>query len=167
LTTPISEFIIVIENNYRLGFEMQLLDKKLLSALKQRDYKLTPQRRAVLKVLSSSQEHLTPAEIYERVRQEHPGIGLVTIYRLLQILTELGLICEVHAGGNCHRYLIRRQPEHHHHLICSGCGAVVDFTDCDLGELGKRLSRETGFEIKTHLLEFFGRCQRCQRRTLV
>jgi len=141
---------------------MEFTDKKLLSVLKKHGYKLTPQRRAVLKVLSSSQEHLTPTDIFEKVQPEYPGIGLVTIYRLLQILTEFGLICEVRANDNSRRYLIRRQPEHHHHLICSGCGTVVEFTDCDLSGLGKRLSRETGFEIETHLLEFVGLCQSCQ-----
>lgn len=142
---------------------MRFTDKKLLSVLKKHGYKLTPQRRAVLKVLSSSQEHLTPTDIYDKVRSECPGIGLVTIYRLLQILTELGFICEIHANDNSRRYLITRQPEHHHHLICSGCGTVVEFTDCDLSGLGKRLSRETGFEIETHLLEFVGRCRGCQK----
>ena len=143
---------------------MSFLDKQVSSVLKQHNYKLTPQRRAVLKVLSSSQEHLTPAEIYDMVRLERPGVSLVTIYRALHVLTGLGLICEVHAGGNCRRYLIRRQAKHHHHLICSSCGAVVDFTGCDLSQLGKRLSRETGFEIKTHLLEFLGRCRDCQTK---
>ena len=142
---------------------MSLSDKDLLAALKRRDYKITRQRRAVLKVLSLSREQLAPAEVYEKVRREHPGIGLVTVYRVIQMLIEIGLICEVHAGGNCRRYLIRRQSEHHHHLICSDCGAVVDFIDCDLGELGKRLARETGFEIESHLLEFLGRCRSCQR----
>ncbi|RLC61369.1 MAG: transcriptional repressor [Chloroflexi bacterium] len=141
---------------------MGLTDKKILSVLKQRHYKLTPQRRAVLKVLSSSQKHLTPADIYEKVQSECPGIGLVTIYRLLQILTELGLICEVHSGENCRRYIIRRQAVHHHHLICSSCGAVVDFSGCDLSELEERLSRETEFEMEGHLLEFYGHCRRCQ-----
>ena len=142
---------------------MGFTDKKLLSVLKKYGYKLTPQRRAVLKVLNSSQEHLTPADVYEKVQPECPGIGLVTIYRLLKLLIKLGLICEVRANGNPRRYLIRRQPEHHHHLICSGCGVVVDFTDCDLSGLGKRLSRETGFEIETHLLEFVGLCRNCQK----
>jgi len=141
---------------------MQFTDKRILSVLKQQHYKLTPQRRAVLKVLSSSQEHLTSADIYEKVQPECPGIGLVTIYRFLQILTELGLICEVHSGESCRRYIIRRQVVHHHHLICSNCGAVVDFTDCDLSELEERLSRDTGFEMGGHLLEFYGCCQRCQ-----
>ncbi len=143
-----------------------MLNKRLPSALRRHGYKLTPQRRAVLRVLGVSQEHLTPAEIHDRVCQEHPNIGLVTIYRALKILTELGLICEVHAGGNCRRYLVRRQPGHHHHLICSACGTVVDFTDCDLSELGEKLSRETGFEIESHLLEFLGQCPRCRRKAL-
>jgi len=141
---------------------MEFAGKKILAALKQRHYKLTPQRRAVLKVLGSSQEHLTTADIYEKVQPECPGIGLVTIYRFLQILTELGFICEVHSDEICHRYIIRRQVVHHHHLICSGCGAVVDFIDCDLSELEDRLSRDTGFEVGGHLLEFYGRCQHCQ-----
>lgn len=137
--------------------------EKMTSALKQRGYKLTPQRCAVLGVIALSREHLTPAAIYERVHQEYPGIGLVTIYRTLEILTELGLVCEVHAGGNCRSYLVRRPAEHHHHLICAGCGAVVDFIDCNLGELEQKLSRETNFEIEGHLLEFLGRCQNCRK----
>jgi hypothetical protein len=75
---------------------------------------------------------------------------LVTVYRTLDILSELGLICEVHSGGNCRSYLMRRPQEHHHHLICADCGTVADFTDCDLSELEQRLSLETGFEIKGH-----------------
>jgi Fur family ferric uptake transcriptional regulator len=139
-----------------------LVDKRLLSALKRHGYKLTPQRRAILNVLSSTQEQLSPADIHKKVQSEYPSIGLVTIYRVIQILTELGLVCEVHAGGNCRHYLIRRKPEHHHHLICSGCGAVVDFADCDLSELQTKLSSETGFKIEAHLLEFLGRCRQCR-----
>lgn len=136
---------------------------KITSILKQQGYKLTPQRRKILDVVAHSQEHLTPAAIYEKVRQEYPSIGLVTIYRTLDLLAQLGLICEVHAGGNCRSYLVRRPSEHHHHLLCSDCGKVVDFTDCNLGELEQRLSQETGFEIESHLFEFLGRCQSCRR----
>ena len=142
---------------------MEFTDKKILSALKEHHYKLTPQRRAALKAFSSSQEQLTPADIYEKVQPKYPGIGLVTIYRLLQILTELGFICEVHSGDNCRHYLIRRLSAHHHHLICTGCGKVIDFIACDLTKLEDRLSQETGFEIEDHLLEFYGRCHHCQR----
>lgn len=137
--------------------------KKLASTLRQQGYKLTPQRRALLKVIAISREHLTPAAIYERVRQEHPGIGLVTIYRTLEILTKLELICEVHIGGRCRSYLMRRPSAHHHHLVCADCGAVVDVADCDLAELEQKLSQDTGFEIESHLLEFLGHCSDCKK----
>ena len=143
---------------------MRLAEKRLTSLLRQHGYRLTPQRRAVLKVIAVSPDHLTPAAIYDRVRQEYLGIGLVTVYRTLAILAQLGLICEVHAGGSCRSYLMRKPVGHHHHLICSECGMVVDFTDCDLKRLEERLSRATGFKVVGHLLEFLGLCPACQKQ---
>ncbi len=140
---------------------MRLGERRIASRLRGHGYKLTPQRRVVIQAIASSQDHLTPAAIYEKVHQGHPNIGLVTIYRTIDILAKLRLICELHAGGSCHSY-ITSVPEHHHHLICSSCGAVVDFSGYDLGELERKLYLETGFEIKDHLLEFTGICQACQ-----
>jgi Fur family ferric uptake transcriptional regulator len=136
------------------------------SILRRRGFKITPQRLAILDAVTSSHEHLTPAEIYNRVSREHPGIGLVTVYRTLDIFTELGLICEMHLGGNCHSYLMRRPSVHHHHLICSDCGTVIDFTDCNLDELEERLTRETDFTINGHVLEFLGQCPDCCKRAV-
>ena len=141
---------------------MRLTSRKIIAVLRQHGYKLTPQRRQVIEEIAS-QDHLTPAAIYEKVRQRDHNIGLVTIYRTLKILSELGLICELHAGGSCHSYTIGSSG-HHHHLVCSNCGTVVDFTGYDLGELERRLSKETGFEVEDHLLEFVGVCQDCQKR---
>ena len=141
---------------------MTLTVKKIAAILKTQGFKLTPQRRAILKAISGSHDHLTPAAIYDRVHHEHSGIGLVTIYRSLELLTRLGLLCEVHSGGSRRSYLLRRPAEHHHHLICSDCGTVVDFTRCDLSELEQRLSNETGFKVNGHLLEFLGLCRNCQ-----
>jgi len=140
---------------------MRLTERKVAAALRQHGYKLTPQRRLVIRAITSSQDHLTPAAIYEKVRDEQPDIGLATIYRTIEILSHLGLICELHAGGTCRSYTIS-VPQHHHHLICSSCGKVVDFTRHDLGKLEQRLSRESGFRIDSHLLEFTGLCQACQ-----
>lgn len=154
---------LVNENYYHLLRAMILTEKKIITILRQRGYKLTTQRRAVLKTIARSPGHLSPAEIYDRVKQEHPGIGLVTVYRTLEILTKLGGICEVHTGGSSRSYLMRRPSGHHHHAVCAECGAVVDFTDCDLSELEQRLSQETGFKMESHLLEFVGRCPDCQK----
>lgn len=145
---------------------MESADKKVATILRQRGYRLTPQRRAILKVIAGSQDHLTPAEIYQDVHALYPSIGLVTVYRTLDMLFGLGLICELHAAGSCRSYLLRRPLGHHHHLICSDCRSVVDFTDCDLTGIEKRLTEETGFDIEDHLLEFAGRCPRCQRTSV-
>ena len=141
---------------------MRLTERKVAATLKQHGYKLTPQRRVVIQAIASTQDHLTPTAIYDKVHQDHPNIGFVTIYRTLEILAELGLICELHAGGNCHSYTIGA-PGHHHHLICSGCRKVVDFTGYDLGKVQQNLAKETGFRIDDHLLEFIGLCQTCQK----
>jgi Fur family ferric uptake transcriptional regulator len=141
---------------------MRLTERRVVSTLRRQGYKLTSQRKAVIRAIASTRDHLTPAAIYEKVHQDYPTIGLVTIYRTLEILARLELICELHAGGSCHSYTISARGQHHH-LICSNCGEVVDFTGYDLTPLEQRLSRETGFEIEDHLLEFTGRCQNCQK----
>lgn len=135
--------------------------KTIEHALRQHGYKITPQRRTVISEILNTHEHLTPAAIHDRVKTEHPGIGLVTIYRTLEILAELGLICETHAGHSCRSYLMRESSAHHHHLICSDCGKVVDFADCNLDDLENRLTEKSGFKISGHLLEFLGQCRQC------
>ena len=141
---------------------MRLTEKEIAIALKEHGYKLTPQRRAVIKAITSNNDCLNPSEIYARVRSRYAGIGLVTVYRTLDILARLELICELPASG-IHRSYTLSAPEHHHHLTCSGCGTVIDFTGHNLSDLENKLSRESGFRIDSHLLEFFGLCQGCQK----
>ncbi len=134
-----------------------------MAELRKRGFKLTSQRRAIVTVLGNCKEHLRPFDIYNRLHKKYPGIGLVTVYRTLELLQENGLLCEVHIGDSCRSYLKRRQPgEHHHHLICRDCGRVTDFTDCELDNLKLRLERETGYRINRHLLEFMGLCPHCK-----
>lgn len=140
---------------------MKLTANKIARILRRSGYRLTPQRRAVLKAIAGSHDHATPAEICARVRQEHPTVGLATVYRVINLLDRLGLICRVNLGGESQGYLMRRPMGHHHHVICSQCGRAVDFTNCDLSQLEKRLSQETGFKIEGHLLEVYGRCPDC------
>ena len=141
---------------------MRPTKEKIVSLLSREGYKLTAQRLAVLDVIVDSQGHFTPAIVHERVRWNQSNVGLVTVYRTLEILAELGLVCRVHREGKSRSYTMSPSG-HHHHLICSQCGAVADFTDCDLEELEQRLAQETGFEIEGHLLQFTGRCQACRR----
>lgn len=131
-----------------------------LARLKESGYKMTPQRVAVIDAIARSQEHLTPVALYRKVRQVQPDIGLVTVYRTLNILTQLGLVCEMRAGET--RSYVGSPPQHHGHLICSRCGKVVNFTQCNVAEVEQRLAHETGFAIEEHHLDFFGHCRECQ-----
>ena len=138
--------------------------EEITARLRHAGHKVTPQRVAIIKAVLQSSELLTPAALTEKVRQVDPSIGEVTVYRTLNILSELGLVCVVHTGENTHRY-IGRPTGHHDHLICSECGRVVDFTGCNFGSLVKRLVSETGFSILDHRLDFFGRCRECTSKT--
>ncbi len=137
-------------------------EREIIDALKMRGYKLTRQRKAILDIITCSQSHLVPSEVYKKVNKCYPGIGLVTIYRTLELLARLGFICEMHSDNSCHSYMVRRSAGHHHHLLCSVCHRVIDFTDCDLRQMEERIARKTDFEIDSHLIEFVGRCHDCR-----
>jgi Fur family ferric uptake transcriptional regulator len=143
---------------------MKLTANIIAGILRKHGNKLTPQRHTVLKVLASSHDHLTPEDIYEKSRLEDPDIGRVTVYRTLELLGQLDLVCKVHTMDGCRSYMMRRPSEHHHHLICSECGQVFDFTNCSLLETEKSLSKKSGFDIKSHLLEFYGLCRNCSKK---
>jgi len=142
---------------------MKLTANKIAGIMRENGYKLTPQRHALLNVIAAHHDHLSPEAIYKMTREIYPGIGKVTIYRTLEILSKLNLVCRVHAPDGCRSYMMRRPIEHHHHLVCSSCGRAVDFTDCNLGGLEKKLAESTGFTIEGHLLELYGKCQNCQQ----
>jgi Fur family ferric uptake transcriptional regulator len=148
------------ENHFQLEI-MNLNTDQLGHELATRGYKLTAPRRAVLDVIAGMCESLSPAEIYERARRRYPRLGLVTVYRTLDILVEVGVLRRVHLDDGCHSYA-PIQAAHGHHLICSTCNQVVEFDGCDLDALFKSVARKTGFRIEGHWLELFGRCPKCQ-----
>jgi len=141
---------------------MRLTANRIAGIIRDHGHKLTPQRHAVLKAIAASEDHLTPEEIYEKARLISPGIGMVTVYRTLNLLCDLNLVCRVHAPDGCRGYMMRRPTEHHHHVVCSSCSKVVDFKGCGLSDLEQKLLDDTGFDINGHLLEFYGLCPECR-----
>lgn len=133
---------------------------QILSQLKTAGYKLTPQRRAVIEAIVKSGAPLTTRALHAELKRSHPEIGLVTVYRTVELLDKLGLLCHF-AFGNSPGFKAG-PPEHHHHLVCHGCGDVVDFTGHCPQELQTTIERDTGFRITDHKLEFTGYCRRCQ-----
>jgi len=138
------------------------IERKVVDVLRRGGHKMTPQRKAVVRVLASSPRHMTTAELHAAAVTEQHDVGLVTVYRTLRLLSDLGLLCQLSPDSRLPTYLLRRPEEHHHHLVCSGCGQVVDFTSSDVERLQLRLARETGYHIEGHVLEFTGRCPDCR-----
>jgi Fur family transcriptional regulator, ferric uptake regulator len=134
------------------------INQKLRSA----GHKITRQRLAIINTVLASDELLTPAALYAQVKRTNPAVGEVTVYRTLEILSELGLVCRVQTADNSPSY-IGCPAGHHDHLICSECGKVVNFTGCNVAGLKKRLSKQTGFSIRQHHLDFYGKCSDCKK----
>jgi len=141
-----------------------MLNKDINFILRRKGYKLTPQRRAIIHAIRVAREHFSPLQIHKEVSSINPEIGLVTIYRTLKVLRELGLVCEVFSKGKNRTYIVSGSSHHHHHLVCSGCGAVIDFKECNLTNLESTLAERTGFRIDEHRLDFYGKCRECNEK---
>ncbi|MDW7674852.1 MAG: Fur family transcriptional regulator [Bacillota bacterium] len=144
---------------------MTLSIEDVCEKLHEHDYKITPQRRIILKVfLDNLEHHLSAEEIYNIVKETHPEIGLATVYRTLDLLAELEVLQRVNFGDGRSRYEFSdREVHHHHHLICLGCGEVTEFDDDKLEVLEKTISEKSSFKIVDHQLKFYGYCNKCQK----
>ena len=140
------------------------LTEEWLAQLQANGYRLTEPRRAVVEIVAQSAYVLSPAEVYKRTRKRHPAIGLVTVYRTLEKLEELGLIQRVHQPGGCHTF-IASAAGHQHLLICQGCGLAQYFSGDNLGPLMRSIGKDSGYAIKEHWLQLFGLCADCREET--
>ncbi len=135
--------------------------------LKANGLKVTNQRIAILEVLEDRPgEHLTAEEIYGFVKEKYPEIGLATVYRTIQMLSELEVIDKLNLDDGFVRYEIgNREKEgshHHHHLICLNCHSVLTFEDDLLETLEERIQNSLGFKVVDHEVKLYGYCKKCR-----
>ncbi|SDJ66187.1 Fur family transcriptional regulator [Sediminibacillus albus] len=136
--------------------------KKLLHA---QSYKLTPQREATVRVLLEREEdHLSAEDVYLLVKEKAPEIGLATVYRTLELLSELKIVDKINFGDGVSRYDLRKEgaAHFHHHLVCMECGSVEEIEEDLLEDVEKIVQNDWGFKVKDHRLTFHGVCQKCQ-----
>lgn len=132
-----------------------------LESLQDSGYRLTVPRRVIVTILADSSRALEAIEIFDLGRGEHPRLGLVTVYRTLEKLEQLGLVQRVHQPDGCNMYL--RAPEGHEHLLlCKTCGQMEYFSGDDLSKLIREISQKSGYQIQEHWLQLFGLCTSCQ-----
>lgn len=141
--------------------------EKLKNNLKEKGYKLTPQRRAIVdNIIKKEGSHLTTEELYDLVKQECPEIGLATVYRTVQLLEDLGVVSKLDLNDGCYRYELVHEDEnhHHHHLICSNCGKVIEVQGDLLEVLEHEIESKYDFKIKNHSVKFYGICNECKNK---
>lgn len=152
------------------GASVELVDR-----LTRAGYSNTRARRAVLDALIASAGPASPADLLAAGRKLHPALGLVTVYRTLEILEQLGLVRKLHLEEGCHSYALSTaglraehddrahgEDAHGHHIICQECHRAVEFAGCDIDAVIASVQRQTGFAVRSHWLEMFGLCPACQ-----
>jgi len=132
-----------------------------MGQLKDHGYRLTGARNAVVETVADAEQALTPLEVFDLARRKYAALGLVTVYRTLEKLEELNLVQRVHQPAGCQAF-IAASKGHQHLLLCQSCGQAIYIDGDDLDPLIDKLSRQTGFRIDEHWLQFFGLCMNCQ-----
>ncbi len=135
----------------------------VLQALAPSGHRLTRPRRQVAALIDARTGHFTAADLEADARAGGLGIGRATVFRTLDLFTELGLVERLELPTGEHAY-VRCDPIHHHHVVCETCGRTTEIDDCGISAVAQEVARRTGYRIGTHRLELFGLCPSCAAR---
>jgi Fur family peroxide stress response transcriptional regulator len=127
---------------------------------RRRGLALTIQRRAVYGELAERKDHPTADQVYDALHPRLPGLSRTTVYRVLETLVEQGFARKVHHVGAVARF--DPMTVRHHHLVCDGCGRLVDLDDGAVAGVRLPDARRTGFEIRDYSISFTGLCRDCR-----
>ena len=130
----------------------------------------TVPREKIFSLLIETQQHLSAKEVYSRLHPSNNDIGLATVYRTLELLHRAGLLSKINGVDSQVRYEYKKggHSDHHHHLICTVCGTILNYRDFEKEELElvrkteEALERKHGFLIRDHNIEFLGLCSECR-----
>ena len=125
--------------------------------------KTTQQREIILDGFLASDRHVSIEELYRQLRDRHPNIGYATVYRTLKLFAESGIAREIQFGDGQTRYEHANEGEHHDHLVCTRCGAIMEFHNDAIEAIQVEVAASYGFTIAYHKLELYGFCAKCRR----
>jgi Fur family ferric uptake transcriptional regulator len=136
---------------------------QVLEALRERGLRMTPQRRAIVREIMTTNGHISPPDVARRVRERVPGVNPSTIYRTLDLLEGLGILSHAHleTGAEYHH----RSEAQHVHLICSNCGAADALSMSEADRLKGVISRHSGFQPDFTHFAISGLCEDCQPKS--
>lgn len=141
---------------------MALDTDQIARTLGLRGLRLTRQRRAVLEAVGQASHGVSAVQVFDVARVSCPELGLTTVYRMLDVLSEIGALRRVHGPDHCETF-VPTGAAHGHTVVCSGCGQVREFTDCDMHAVLEAAAQQTGYRITEHFLQLEGTCPSCSQ----
>ena len=135
--------------------------EELVNKLREREYRLTPQRIALVRLLATSDGHPSASQLYDQIKEQFPTTSLATVYKTLNILKEMDEVLELGFSGDDNRY-DGNKPYPHPHLICIHCQKILDPEVSLAQNLIQEVAQSSGYQIVGHRLDFYGLCPDCQ-----
>lgn len=139
-----------------------MTEEMFIQKLRDKGLKVTPQRRAILEALMKTEQSATALEILAYVRETFPDMSLDTVYRNLNMLTDIGVTSMVNLRGGVASRFEMEWGKHHHHLVCLKCGAAVCLNFCPIDEQHITAAQGHGYEVVGHAVEMYGYCPMCR-----
>lgn len=136
--------------------------EELIAKFQQRNYRLTPQRVALLRLLAASEGHPSAARLHEQIKEQFPTTSPATVYKTLTTLKDMGEVLELGFSDDDNRY-DGNKPYPHPHLVCIRCRRIMDPAVSLVQSLEQEVTELSGYQIIGHRLDFYGICPDCQR----
>lgn len=147
---------------------MRTLDD-FYQTIKENNYRVTNQRKAILTMFfENKDEHMTVEEIHQCIMVDNPDIGLATVYRNVQLLSELRILNKLKLNDGFTRYelILNKEEDKHHHLVCKDCGKIIEVKEDLMESIEETLDNHYDFLVSDHQAKFFGFCKNCRKKQI-
>ena len=142
----------------------QVRFEQLIAKLKERQYRITPQRVELIRLIAASEGHPSASQLYNQIKVQFPTMSLATVYKTLDLLKEVGEVLEIGLRDDSH--YDGNKPYPHPHLICMKCQKIMDGElDATVGKIVQEVENNFGFRVVKHQLDFYGLCPDCQKKS--
>jgi Fe2+ or Zn2+ uptake regulation protein len=133
-----------------------------VAALERSGHRVTEPRTSVAALIARRGGHFTAADLLDDARSRRLPLGRATIFRSLELFSELGVLERLDLPSGEHAY-VACEPLHHHHVVCSRCGRTTEVEDCGMKAVAREVAARTGYQIDSHRLELYGTCPACRQ----